>query len=395
MTLDRRMFLGLTTASGALQTNTSNSSIAMRALSVGGRVYEYMIEVDTDITDAFQRLANQLSADGGGVIHLPPGSFRAKNLVLWHCVSLVGAGPSLTVLVDQGSKRALLTVIASNGTPFRRVEGISLWGLGADDRLQARDGTPFPNLKPNHVTGIRFEFKDTRTSSWPNFSDPFLFLSHITISNFRGNGVEIIGPAREVRFQSLISYSNGAHGFRISGSDHIIDQCTAYWNGGNGFYSTCSNTRFNSTKSFGNRKNGFHFDIGSTHLSLAQCEAQDNYEHGLFISQVNYISIASSFFSSNGAPWDSPFDVSNYLPKYDGVNILNSHYVRFAACFADDWKRRKLSAEKSATHVWQRYAVSADLSSTGVSGDLVATPQVFKLINRELQSLVIERAMPR
>ncbi|OXS61755.1 hypothetical protein B1A99_03865 [Cohnella sp. CIP 111063] len=147
----------------------------------------------TDATAAIQAALDRAGADGGGVVFLPPGKYKALGrLVVPSGVELKGAVDSHTVPTGKGS---VLETYAGRGEP---------------------DGEPFLKLvSGSGVRGITFNYPEQTADQLPNIAAyPYLIQA-------AGSGVYIVNVAMRAAYNGIDLFTHRTDG-------HYLDFVTGH-----------------------------------------------------------------------------------------------------------------------------------------------------------------------
>lgn len=261
------MARGSTGSVGTVDVNANGYAFNLHAFGSYG--------VTTDWSAGLQAAVNAASANGGGAIFVPPGTYGFSTPVeLYRGVHLFGYDTprwlstsfSSTVLRANtgftGTGLLRFTDKASTGGTYDPT-GITVRNLSLDGNTQTGSG-----IHGIEITG------STRDNT----------ISDVNIRDFSGSGLKMGSYSgrspQEFRVRYVFSYGNAADGFNLAaGGDNQFLACEASTNGDYGWQITG----------------------GAGNSEFVNCSAEWNWKHGLYIHTANDGPVFTNFVTDRNA----------------------------------------------------------------------------------------------
>jgi len=269
--IDRRRFLGMGAAGTAMclpLPELSADQLARPFYDV--REYEHK----SGDNAAIQSAIDAAYTDGGGIVHLPSGTYTLEQIKLKKNVTLQGEGMG-TVLKQSNAEEQPVICTADDGSYPVAVKSMRIIGShnGGDGIILA-----------SKSNGDGFTVPDAES-----------LIADVFIEHTGGNGIFV---HRDCTASSLkgVWVSNCKSGFKIDGSDTVISDCTARDSNTVGFSIDAANVRIINSKAIFNRSGGFLSTASRT--SLIGCEASDNWNVGFGITE-DYAVLTGCIADSN------------------------------------------------------------------------------------------------
>ena len=194
------------------------------------------------------------------------------------------------------------------------------------------DGNKKNNTCPNAI------FSKQNTDTHHLFRDLIIYRVY-------GNGINI--GRGEIRADNIYIHHCDGYGFINSGSDNIFTNLSCAWNYLGGIREGGASTRWSKCKAYVNgecdnilktehNENAYGFRISDSYGSqFVECDAQENYSHGFYISSYDNASLISCNSDNNGMINKFIDGEENYKKKYGFVftNSKNCKLIGFVNNF--------------------------------------------------------------
>lgn len=276
---------------------------AIPSINVKSPGYGAVGNFTADDTAAIQNAINDMHTAGGGVVHIPAGTYRVTSTIYQQeNVKLQGAGHAATV-IKQGNGANLNAVVQAYTDPAGVQGNARMWTI-RDLRI---DGN-----KSNQTSGNGHGLVTITTPLWTQATNDSGYDMHGIVDNVhiwycRGDGYNANGRGEHC-FKSVFIRECDGHGF-FPTADSNFNECVAGVNGLNGFnLSGQASLRLTGCKSWysgqktvsGSSGHGYYVDANTTGcVDLAGCEAQDNKAAGFKINNSSQVIITGSADSNS------------------------------------------------------------------------------------------------
>lgn len=180
--------------------------------------------------------ATDAAMSGGGIVYLPPGNYRAKNLPQYAGVYYMGAGRGATTVTLEdnantdlfAAQTSLINLGAGPGTgPAGSLYNFGIMNMTLDgNKANQSGGTSYPlrfygygytlqnlYIRNGYSGGVLADWNGGAAS--PGNDSMEATWSDIKIHDNNGIGLETGGP-HDSQFRHLIEYNSGSHGVHIA-----------------------------------------------------------------------------------------------------------------------------------------------------------------------------------
>ncbi len=229
---------------------------------------------------------------GGGLVVLAGGSFTVDEpIVLRPGVVLAGSGWG-TQLVRAFDGGPMVTFQASGG-PVPGAYGAELRDLALNGRRGDHGG------RDDH--GVVLDATNPDDDGW---TDPNCRVLDVRIAYCAGHGIVVARhpgsggtTSRACRVSGCFVLACGGDGFRLEGSDAVVEGCYSSSNDGAGFAVAAGNVTVTASKASFNDGSGFVVD--GQRAVLGSCQAQDNQPDGFRLTRTSGCSVTGCQADTN------------------------------------------------------------------------------------------------
>ena len=211
--------------------------------------------------------------------------------------------------------------------------------------------------------------------------DSHIIIENVNIYSFTGDGLQNYNA--ENRIINLYTYRNNGNGILNAGSDGIFQNITASFNYACGIREQGASDRWITCKAFGNgetynvntphNKNGYGFRISDSYGSqFIECDAQENYSHGFYVSSYKNASLISCNSDNNGMINKTTPDEADYVKKF-GFMFTNCEKCKLIG-FTNNFRYSTLNVR------WQYASISfGDTNINNCSFEITSLNQIEEI----------------
>lgn len=256
----------------------------------------------------------------GGTVYFPQGNYSITGLTVTASnVTIRGAGAGATTLTMRNSSNAPAIAVSGTGTVNVFISDLKIEGNKAN---QTSAGF-----------GIRFN------TPWST-TDTQHLVQNVDVWNTQDSCIYITGDTRVVRMFNVRAKTGAWVGFNLEGSDHMITNCIADFCAADGFLITGGNNQFIGCKAF--YCDSFFSGYAGIRITgqrnfLSQCEAQDNYEHGIVLTAGSNSTLSNCIADSNGRGGVGTFS-GLYINNSSNVSVNGGVFIdRATGTYKQSW----------------------------------------------------------
>lgn len=289
-------------------------------------------------------------------IFIPSEEFYTSNININKTVKIDGV-ISKSILKPFNNQSGNLIEVTAN---YTQIKNISLIG----------DKNKYSNI----LNGINLN----------PLNDGHILIENVNISQFTGTG--LINRQAENRIFNLYTFRNNGNGLLSLGSDSIFENITSAFNYETGIREGGSSNRWITCKAFGNgesynvnishNQHAYGFRISDSYGSqFIQCDAQENYSHGFYVSSYKNLSMISCNSDCNGMINKNTQNESDFIKIFGFIftSVENVKLIGFTNNF------RYQSSQSWNDVRWQYASISCNNNVTNSYFDITSLKQIKEL----------------
>lgn len=337
-----------------------------RAYNVGELISDS--DKASDCTAKLQEYIDTCAENGGGALFLGAGVYRVTTLELKSRVSLIGLGPTQTIIkriVNNATSYDKSFIYVSPGCIGFNIQDLSINGdcvvTGSEDPVYQISGyTSY--TEGDYVTGLYIascptvaNYTDGRTSIVNAYlplestgslehNSPYKFssISNVVICGFTKHGLYIGTNVTNLSLNNVTCNINKGDGISCNGNNILMNNIVVCGNGSNGLYlggtlNKATNVRADFNGKYNHMESsGIYLD--GSYNSITNVSTKYNWSTGIKIITA-YNSICNSICDANGPTYDdnenarllNPKDVPQMYVSGNGHTIHNAKFFNYRA----------------------------------------------------------------
>ena len=335
-----------------------------RAYNVGEKITDD--DKARDCTAQLQEYIDTCSENGGGALLLGGGVYRVTTLRLKPRVSLVGLGPTQTII------KRIVNSIANYDHSFIYIPpecvgcSVSNLSINGDCRISTSEDQIYQvsgytsYTEGDYVTGLYIAscpliasyinntpvdaYLPLESTGAIDYNSPYKFASidNVIITGFTGNGLYIGSNVTNLNLNNVTCNINKGHGISCQGINVLMSNIVVCGNGENGMYLGGTLNKINSIRADHNGKynhmesSGIYID--GSYNTVSNIGAKYNWCAGVTI-KTGYNTVSDCICDANGATYDdieqarllNPKDVPQMYISGNGHTVYNTKFLNYRA----------------------------------------------------------------